>query len=212
MALEFLLPVSAAVAVVCVTLHVLYLTLQQHLKDFRVQTWSQVEAKGFVRLYFVAAMQAVYKNSGVFYPFFPWEKLVPVSVDETEKYKDNDGNNNANNKLKTTSVQDILERYPGTKAIFITPPEEESTVTNCRMDHPRLQMYRRCISQNQDTTTQHALHRGLPPCFMMSYFNKLIIGIGSSNRARARVLGGVHVRQQITIHRDLSCLLHDSFR
>ena len=215
MTLEFLLQVSATIAVIYIIMHILYVALIQRLKDFKFQTWSQVDSKGYVRLYFVAAMQAMYKDSGVFYPLNSWEKLIPLNFDESDKTVDNDKNKDFSkdeHKAKPNqSVEDILKEYPGTKAIFIPPAEESVTATDCILDLPRLLLYRQCIAQHHQPT-QHASHSGLPPCFLMSHFNKVLIGIGSADTSRMRALGCVHIRQQMTIHKDLSHLLHESFR
>ncbi|RUS73361.1 hypothetical protein EGW08_018880 [Elysia chlorotica] len=98
----------------------------------------------------------------------------------------------------------MSEPSPNSPAVFYPPKSEKMVATECSMRHDRLEMYRKSIGYSGDP-------KQLPPIFMSSYFNKALIAIGSSLFSRIRILGVVHLQQQVTVYRDLRSLLHEQF-
>ncbi|KAK3794486.1 hypothetical protein RRG08_003639 [Elysia crispata] len=93
---------------------------------------------------------------------------------------------------------------PESSAAFYPPKSEKMVATECSMRHDKLWMYRKCIGYSGDP-------KQLPPVFMSSYFNKALIAIGSSLFSRIRILGVVHLQQQVTVYRDLRFLIRENF-
>ncbi|GFS20313.1 dehydratase [Elysia marginata] len=72
------------------------------------------------------------------------------------------------------------------------------------MRFDKLRLYRKSIGYTGDP-------KQLPPVFMSGYFNKALIAIGSSLFSRVRILGVVHLQQQVTVYRDLQFLMRHNF-
>ncbi|KAK3794484.1 hypothetical protein RRG08_003637 [Elysia crispata] len=106
---------------------------------------------------------------------------------------------------KLTPVdQDSPEGKQGVTGKFYPPRSEKVFTPQCYMRFRELEIYKNVIGFSGDPAK-------IPPIWMCSYFNKAIIALGSSEFSRARILGMVHLRQQVTVYQDLSPLLHGHF-
>jgi len=100
--------------------------------------------------------------------------------------------------------EETKRKHPAVLATYVPSDREQAYISGVDLEHWRLDRYKKVIGYTDDS-------RVMPPLFLSGYFNRLIIAVGASQLSRIRVLGVVHLSQEVTMYSDCSSVLSDKF-